>query len=65
MSTATAYHAEPDLRDVLCVTVSQSGGSPDLVAYTEMAEARGGLTLAVANVAGRHQRGRLPGEPGL
>jgi glucosamine--fructose-6-phosphate aminotransferase (isomerizing) len=52
MSTATAYRAEPDLTDVLCVTVSQSGGSPDLVAYTEMAKARGGLTLAVTNVAG-------------
>jgi len=52
MSTTTAYRAEPDLRDVLCVTVSQSGGSPDLVAYTEMAKARGGLTLAVTNVAG-------------
>jgi glucosamine--fructose-6-phosphate aminotransferase (isomerizing) len=51
MSTTTAYHAEPDLRDVLCVTVTQSGGSPDLVAYTEMAKARGGLTLAVTNVA--------------
>jgi len=30
MSTATAYRAEPDLTDVLCVTVSQSGGSPIL-----------------------------------
>ena len=52
MSTTTAYHAQPDLSDVLCVTVSQSGGSPDLVAYTEMAKERGGLTLAVTNVAG-------------
>src|SRR5258708_27580933 len=52
MSTTTAYRARPDLRDVLCVTVSQSGGSPDLVAYTEMAKERGGLTLAVTNVAG-------------
>jgi glucosamine--fructose-6-phosphate aminotransferase (isomerizing) len=52
MSTTTAYHARPDLTDVLCVTVSQSGGSPDLVAYTEMAKERGGLTLAVTNVAG-------------
>jgi glutamine---fructose-6-phosphate transaminase (isomerizing) len=52
MSTTTAYKAQPDLRDVLCITVSQSGGSPDLVAYTEMAKERGGLTLAVTNVAG-------------
>ncbi|MEY9855447.1 glucosamine--fructose-6-phosphate aminotransferase (isomerizing) [Catenulispora sp. GAS73] len=52
MSTTTAYHARPDLSDVLCVTVSQSGGSPDLVATTEMAKECGGLTLAVTNVAG-------------
>jgi glucosamine--fructose-6-phosphate aminotransferase (isomerizing) len=51
MSTATAYGARPDLSDVLSITVSQSGGSPDLVAYTEMAKAAGALTLAVTNVA--------------
>ena len=51
MSTATAYGAKPDLSDVLSITVSQSGGSPDLVAYTEMAKAAGALTLAVTNVA--------------
>ena len=47
-----AYGAQPDLSDVLSITVSQSGGSPDLVAYTEMAKAAGALTLAVTNVAG-------------
>jgi glucosamine--fructose-6-phosphate aminotransferase (isomerizing) len=52
MSTATAYAAKPDLADVLSITVSQSGGSPDLVAYTEMAKAAGALTLAVTNVGG-------------
>jgi glutamine---fructose-6-phosphate transaminase (isomerizing) len=52
MSTATAYSAKPDLTDVLSITVSQSGGSPDLIAYTEMAKAAGALTLAVTNVAG-------------
>lgn len=52
MSTATAYGARPDLSDVLSITVSQSGGSPDLVAYTEMAKAAGALTLAVTNVSG-------------
>jgi glucosamine--fructose-6-phosphate aminotransferase (isomerizing) len=52
MSTATAYGARPDLTDVLSITVSQSGGSPDLVAYTEMAKAAGALTLAVTNVPG-------------
>lgn len=52
MSTATAYGARPDFSDVLSITVSQSGGSPDLVAYTEMAKSAGALTLAVTNVAG-------------
>ena len=52
MSTATAYGARPDFSDVLSITVSQSGGSPDLVAYTETAKAAGALTLAVTNVAG-------------
>ncbi|MCC3774351.1 SIS domain-containing protein [Streptomyces sp. UNOB3_S3] len=49
MSTVTAYGARPDLRDVLAVTVSQSGGSPDLVASTEAARAAGAITLAVTN----------------
>lgn len=51
MSTATAYGARPDYSDVLSITVSQSGGSPDLVAYTQMAKSAGALTLAVTNVA--------------
>ncbi|EIE98928.1 SIS domain-containing protein [Saccharomonospora glauca] len=48
-STTTLYGAEPDLRDVLLVTVSQSGGSPDLVEVTESARRRGALTVAVTN----------------
>ncbi|WP_255952247.1 SIS domain-containing protein [Streptomyces odontomachi] len=49
MSTITAYGARPDLRDVLLITVSQSGGSPDLVAATKAAGAAGAITLAVTN----------------
>ncbi len=49
MSTTTAYGARPDLTDVLVVTVSQSGGSPDLVASTKAAREAGALTLAVTN----------------
>lgn len=49
MSTTTAYGARPDLRDVLVVTVSQSGGSPDLVASTRAAREAGAVTLAVTN----------------
>ncbi|MBB1245465.1 SIS domain-containing protein [Streptomyces durbertensis] len=49
MSTTTAYEARPDLRDVLVITVSQSGGSPDLVASTKAAREAGAITLAVTN----------------
>ncbi|MFJ5263999.1 SIS domain-containing protein [Streptomyces sp. NPDC088387] len=49
MSTTTAYGARPDLTDVLVITVSQSGGSPDLVASTRAAREAGALTLAVTN----------------
>jgi glucosamine--fructose-6-phosphate aminotransferase (isomerizing) len=52
MSTATAYEVRPDFSDVLVLTVSQSGGSPDLVAFTQMARSAGALTVAVTNVAG-------------
>lgn len=51
MSTTTAYGARPDLTDVLVVTVSQSGGSPDLVASAEAAREAGAITLAVTNNA--------------
>ncbi|EHK82315.1 glucosamine-6-phosphate deaminase [Saccharomonospora azurea SZMC 14600] len=50
-STTTLYGADPDLRDVLLVAVSQSGGSPDLVEVTESARRRGALTVAVTNTA--------------
>ncbi|MCX5204310.1 SIS domain-containing protein [Streptomyces sp. NBC_00237] len=49
MSTTTAYGARPSLRDVLVITVSQSGGSPDLVASTRAAREAGAITLAVTN----------------
>ncbi|OON81227.1 SIS domain-containing protein [Streptomyces tsukubensis] len=49
MSTTTTYDARPDLQDVLVVTVSQSGGSPDLVASTRAAREAGAITLAVTN----------------
>ncbi|WP_367129505.1 SIS domain-containing protein [Saccharothrix sp. HUAS TT1] len=50
-STTTLYGAEPDLRDVLLISVSQSGGSPDLLEVTASARARGALTVAVTNTA--------------
>jgi glucosamine--fructose-6-phosphate aminotransferase (isomerizing) len=51
-STTTLYGAEPDLTDVLLVSVSQSGGSPDLVEVTESARRRGALTVAFTNTPG-------------
>jgi glucosamine--fructose-6-phosphate aminotransferase (isomerizing) len=49
LSTITAYGARPDLRDVLVVAVSQSGGSPDLVEFAAVARECGATTLAVTN----------------
>jgi glutamine---fructose-6-phosphate transaminase (isomerizing) len=51
-STLTAYGARPSFEDVLWVTVSQSGGSPDLVESTALARERGALTVAVTNAPG-------------
>ncbi|OEV05890.1 SIS domain-containing protein [Streptomyces oceani] len=51
MSTTTAYEAKADLTDCLVITVSQSGGSPDLVASTRAARDAGAITLAVTNNA--------------
>jgi glucosamine--fructose-6-phosphate aminotransferase (isomerizing) len=48
-STMTVYGARPQLRDVLFVAVSQSGGSPDVVQSVEVARQQGALSLAVTN----------------
>jgi glucosamine--fructose-6-phosphate aminotransferase (isomerizing) len=48
-STMTAYGARPNLSDVVLLTVSQSGGSPDLVETVRTARAGGATTLAVTN----------------
>jgi len=50
-STLTTYGGRPDYGDVLWITVSQSGGSPDLVDSTAVARSRGALTVAVTNAA--------------
>lgn len=50
-STMTVYGARPDLRDVLYIAVSQSGGSPDLVRSVEVARSQRALTVAVTNNA--------------
>jgi glutamine---fructose-6-phosphate transaminase (isomerizing) len=48
-STVTIYDTHPDLRDVLFIGVSQSGGSPDLIEPMTRAHACGAITLAVTN----------------
>jgi glucosamine--fructose-6-phosphate aminotransferase (isomerizing) len=50
-STMTSYGSRPDLADVLWISVSQSGGSPDLVDSTTAARECGALTLAVTNAS--------------
>ena len=51
MSTTTVYDAAQVLSDCLVICVSQSGGSPDLVASARAARGAGAVTLAVTNNA--------------
>lgn len=48
-SSMTVYGARPDLRDVLVVAISQSGGSPDLVQSVRVAREQGATTVALTN----------------
>ncbi|MEJ1160181.1 SIS domain-containing protein [Prosthecomicrobium sp. N25] len=48
-SVVTSYRRPSALAGALFVVISQSGGSPDLVAATRAAEAAGALTLALVN----------------
>lgn len=48
-STTTLYGARFTLDDVLLLTVSQSGGSPDLLEVTRAARRQGATTVAVTN----------------
>jgi glucosamine--fructose-6-phosphate aminotransferase (isomerizing) len=50
-STVSAYGAKPDLQNVLVFGISQSGGSPDLIRYLQVARAQGATTVAVTNNA--------------
>jgi glucosamine--fructose-6-phosphate aminotransferase (isomerizing) len=51
-SSVTVYGTRPDLRDVLLVGISQSGGSTDLVTTMAVGRAQGALTLAITNSPG-------------
>ncbi|RZA07154.1 MAG: SIS domain-containing protein [Moraxellaceae bacterium] len=49
-SITSVYMAEPKLKGMLYVAISQSGKSPDLLASVKQAKAAGALTLAFVNV---------------
>jgi glutamine---fructose-6-phosphate transaminase (isomerizing) len=49
-SIVTSYRRPSALQGALFVVISQSGGSPDLVAATNAAAAAGAMTLALVNV---------------
>jgi glucosamine--fructose-6-phosphate aminotransferase (isomerizing) len=51
-SVVTSYRRPSALAGALFVVISQSGGSPDLVAATRAAEQAGALTMAFVNVTG-------------
>jgi glucosamine--fructose-6-phosphate aminotransferase (isomerizing) len=48
-STITLYGARPDMADALVVGISQSGGSPDIIAVVDEARRQGALTIALTN----------------
>ena len=50
-SLSSIYDASTDLRETLFIAISQSGKSPDLLAATDNARARGALTVALCNTA--------------
>ena len=50
-STLTVYGASPRYDDVVWISMSQSGGSPDLVESTQRASAAGAMTVALTNSA--------------
>jgi glucosamine--fructose-6-phosphate aminotransferase (isomerizing) len=50
-SVASLYRAPLRLKDALAVTISQSGGSPDIVAMQRAAGEAGAFTLALVNEA--------------
>lgn len=51
-SVVSIYDAKLQLANGLCVTISQSGKSPDIVALQDAARRSGALTVALVNVEG-------------
>jgi glutamine---fructose-6-phosphate transaminase (isomerizing) len=52
ISLSVYYRAETDLRGSCVVALSQSGQTPDVVDYVELARARGAFTVALTNEVG-------------
>lgn len=48
-SVSSVYAARPDLEGALCLAISQSGRSPDLLAAADAARAAGALVVALVN----------------
>ncbi len=48
-SLSSLYEARPDLHGVVCLAISQSGRSPDLLASVEAAKRGGALVIALCN----------------
>ncbi|MEX0734869.1 MAG: SIS domain-containing protein [Steroidobacteraceae bacterium] len=48
-SVSSVYSARPDLDGALCLAISQSGRSPDLLAAADAARAAGALVVALVN----------------
>jgi glutamine---fructose-6-phosphate transaminase (isomerizing) len=48
-SMSSLYEAQPDLDGVVCLAISQSGRSPDLLASVESAKRGGALVIALCN----------------
>ena len=51
-SVVSVYGAKLQVENGLCLTISQSGKSPDIVALQEAAKKSGALTVALVNVEG-------------
>jgi glucosamine--fructose-6-phosphate aminotransferase (isomerizing) len=51
-SVSSVYDAAPQMADTLCLVVSQSGRSPDILAAAAGARAAGALVVALVNDAG-------------
>lgn len=52
LSTSSVYAAQPRLRNAVCIAISQSGQSPDLVASVAAARAGGAFVIALVNAEG-------------